>query len=131
MSDVSSRPSNYYLDCLVSEAREYADHLKAKDVDGFTVVQDLVREIERLRTATEPCVRECETCDGPLPPLDEWSMPSCPECVKLADERNELISELENISSYEAGAAQDIIKRAIAALRDDHLRSLRDGGAAR
>lgn len=120
MSDVSSRPSNYYLDYLVSEAREYADHLKAKDVDGFTIVQDLVYEIERLRTATEPCVRECETCDGPLPPLDEWSMPSCPECVKLADERDELLQAAKaalhymRLHKYADQAWADDLERAIA-----------------
>lgn len=41
---------------LIGEAKEYAQWLKAKRVDGFTVVQDLVKHVESLSSR----IRELE-----------------------------------------------------------------------
>lgn len=34
---------------------------------------------------TNPTLETCEGCKKPLPPVSEWSMPHCPECVEKAE----------------------------------------------
>lgn len=55
------------------------EHL-AKCESESTHYEQIVRElIER------PTLETCEGCKKPLPPVAEWSMPHCPDCVEKAE----------------------------------------------
>jgi hypothetical protein len=40
---------------------------------------------DSVRAELETKTEQCETCKKPLPPLAQWSMPSCPACVQKAE----------------------------------------------
>lgn len=48
---------------LLAEGREYAEHLKGTNIPGYTVVEDLTNEIERLRNALRG-IQSCSTCEA-------------------------------------------------------------------
>lgn len=75
-----------------------------------TFLTEWLRPTKAERAPNEPRADQCEVCDKPLPPIGEWSMPSCPDCQHMLDGLGEMMADL---ADREQTIKADWIGRAI------------------
>jgi hypothetical protein len=70
---------------VVDECIEIQNGRARFDLARYLTTEEGAKRLDAMASTVETKTEQCETCKKPLPPLAQWSMPSCPACVQKAE----------------------------------------------